>query len=313
MELGIYPDGVVSYEPLRIYTGLLGQIGDILMFTATARRIKQLFPNGHLTFAVSQRYGEVGDLVAGLPYVDRVFKTELYFEKLTPPLFQPWERGWPVDFRGDDEVVEQRRHNLVFETRPRHRDARWWEHRHLVEELAHQIGVPGPLDRQTEVALPPGVQVPAGAVGKIVLHNDPTTDDAKSWPWEAAALLVQRLGASNVVVIGRPGPELPGTVDLRGRTTLAETAALIGACRCYIGVDSGPMWIAASLQVPVVGLYGTSYIRAYAALQPHNLRAAYLQAEGPLSRIPVEAVVGWVEHVLEATQRGLRPAAGQRF
>jgi len=40
----ILGNGVVSNEPLRIYTGMLGQIGDIVMFTATARRVKELFP-----------------------------------------------------------------------------------------------------------------------------------------------------------------------------------------------------------------------------------------------------------------------------
>jgi len=313
MEPGIYPGGVVSYEPLRIYTGLLGQIGDIVMFTATARRIKQLFPHSTLTFAVSRQYGEVGDLLSGLPYVDRVFRTELYFEKLTPPLFQPWERGYPVDFRGDDEIGEQRRHHLVFETRPRHREAKWWEHRHQVEELAHQVGVPGPMNLQTEIALAPGVMSPPGSAGKIVLHNDPTTDPAKTWPWEYAAEFVRRQGQGEVVLIGSPGPEVPGVLDLRGKTRLAETAALIAACRCYVGVDSGPMWLAASLQVPTVGLYGTSYIPAYGAIQPRNPHAAYLQAEGPLERIPAEAVAGWVRHVIEATRQGQPPSAGQQF
>src|SRR5438874_1383897 len=99
------PDwGFVSPEPLRVYTGLLGQIGDIIMFSAALRRIRQLFPNAVITFAVSRKYREAGELVAGLPYADRLFVTQLYFDKLTPPLFQPWERGWPVDFRGDDEV-----------------------------------------------------------------------------------------------------------------------------------------------------------------------------------------------------------------
>jgi hypothetical protein len=63
--------GVVCEAPLSIYTGILGQIGDILMFTATARRLKELFPRSRLTFAVSARYREAGELVAGLPYVDR--------------------------------------------------------------------------------------------------------------------------------------------------------------------------------------------------------------------------------------------------
>jgi hypothetical protein len=51
------------------------------------------------------------------------------------------------------------------------------------------------------------------------------------------------------------------------------------------------MWIAGSLRVSVVGLYGTSYIPAYGAIQPVNPRAVYLQAEGPLDGIAPAAVL----------------------
>jgi hypothetical protein len=55
------------------------------------------------------------------------------------------------------------------------------------------------------------------------------------------------------------------------------------------------MWLAGSLQVPVVGLYGTRYIPAYGAIQPENPRAVYLQAEGTLEGILPEAVLEQVE------------------
>jgi hypothetical protein len=89
----------VSQAPLRIYTSILGQIGDVVTFTATVRRLKELFPRAEITFAVSRKYREAGELVAGLPYVDRLFITEQYFERLTPPLLPLWEGGWPVDLR----------------------------------------------------------------------------------------------------------------------------------------------------------------------------------------------------------------------
>ena len=310
-ETGIYPGGVVSPAPLRIYTGLLGQIGDIIMFTATARRIKELFPHSTLTWAVSRRYQEAGELVTGLPYVDRLFVTEHYFERLTPELFQPWERGWPLDLRGEDEIAEQRRHDLVRETRPRHRRSPWWEYAHQVAELAHHVGVPGPITLRTEVAVPPGTRVPADAAGKIVFHNDPATDVNKTWPWEYARDLARAWGAENFVLLGRAGPEIPGTLDLRERTTLAEAAAVIARARCYVGVDSGLMWIAGSLQAPTVGLYGTSYIPAYGAIQPHNPRARYLQAEGELARISPAEVHAALRQVLAASEA--EPPPARRF
>src|SRR4051794_38463295 len=180
-ETGIGKGGVVSAEPLRIYTGLLGQIGDIVGFSATVRRLRELFPNARITLAVSRKYREAGELLLGLPYVDRLFVTQLYFEKLTPPLFQPWERGWPVDLRGEDEVEEEHRHDLVLPTRPRHRQEKWWEHAHQVEETAAMAGVPGPIDCRTEIAVPEGTSMPLEAAGRVVLHNDPQIDLSKAW------------------------------------------------------------------------------------------------------------------------------------
>jgi ADP-heptose:LPS heptosyltransferase len=298
----IQEGGIASDAPLRIYTGILGQIGDIVMFTATARRLKELFPRGGITFAVSARYREAGELVAGLPYVDHLFVTQLYFERMTSATFVPWHLGWPVDLRGEDEVAVERAHDVVLPTRPRHRRTRWWEHAHQVVEMAHMAGVPGPIDLRTEVRVPPGTMAPSETMGKVVLHNDPAIDETKAWPLESVAELVRVLGPGRVVLLGNPGPSIPGALDYRGRTTLAQAAAIIQAAACYVGIDSGLMWIAGSLQVPAVGLYGTSYIPAYEAIQPENPNALYLQAEGPVAGIAVRSVVEAIERVSERAE-----------
>ena len=298
--------GPISLEPLRIYTGILGQIGDIVMFTPTVRRLKELFPRSRITFAVSRKYEAAGQLVAGLPYVDHLFVAESYFEKLTPRVSGAWQAGWPVDLRGDDEVEEERRHDIVLTTRPRHREASWWKHGHQVAECARMIGVPGPIDLRTEIALPPEVTVPGESKGKIVLHNDPSIDATKAWPWESVREFVRRAGPENVVVLGFPGPKVEGTLDYRGKTTLVQAAAIIAAARCYVGIDSGLMWIAASLQVPTVGLYGTSYVPAYQAIHPMNPKATFLQAEGRLDSITPEEVLQCVVRKIEPNADGGR-------
>lgn len=284
-------NGSVTAVRVNIYTGILGQIGDIIMFTATARRIKECFPNGQITFAISARYAAAADLVTGLGYINRIFTTRLYFERLTNPIFTPWNLGWPVDLRGEDEIAEQRKHDIVLETRPRHADDKWWEHAHQVEELAAMVGVPGPIDRRTDIVIPPGTVCPAMARGKIVLHNDPAIDKTKTWPWPNVQALVDAVGPEQVVLLGNAGPEVPGTVDLRGRTTLTEAAAVIAASQCYIGIDSGLMWIAGSLQVRTIGLYGTSYIPRPEAVQPLNPNATYLNTEGTLEGISAADVL----------------------
>jgi heptosyltransferase-3 len=48
------------------------------------------------------------------------------------------------------------------------------------------------------------------------------------------------------------------TVDLVGRVSLAELAAVIGRAALYVGVDTGVSHIAAATGTPVVVLFGPS-------------------------------------------------------
>src|SRR5439155_12672466 len=133
--------------------------------------------------------------------------------------------------------------------------------------------------------------VPTTPSSKTDYHTHPSTSPANPWPWEHSRHFARQMGPENLVLLGNPGPPVPGTLDLRGQTTLAQAAAIIASCRCYVGIDSGLIWIAGSLQVPTVGLYGTAYIPAYDRIQPVNPRAIYLQAEGSLEGIRPEAAL----------------------
>jgi ADP-heptose:LPS heptosyltransferase/glycosyltransferase involved in cell wall biosynthesis len=46
------------------------------------------------------------------------------------------------------------------------------------------------------------------------------------------------------------------TVNLAGKTTLREMAALLKHCKLFIGNDSGPLHVAAAAGIPVIGFYG---------------------------------------------------------
>lgn len=50
---------------------------------------------------------------------------------------------------------------------------------------------------------------------------------------------------------------MPGPVDPRGETTLAQAAVIIAPARFYVGIESGLLCMAGNLQVPTLGLFGT--------------------------------------------------------
>ena len=87
----------------------------------------------------------------------------------------------------------------------------------------------------------------------------------KRWPLarfvEVASWVQNNYGASIIVVGGQEdeaaGRELQaalggGVINLAGKTTLRQTAAVLSHCRLYIGNDSGPMHLAAAANVPVI-------------------------------------------------------------
>lgn len=92
---------------------------------------------------------------------------------------------------------------------------------------------------------------------------------SKRWPSEHTAALLDRLhpeGLPPAVLLGGPDDRAPAadvrrrcaapTVDLTGRTTLRQLAALIALSDLVICQDSGPMHIAAALGKPLVALFG---------------------------------------------------------
>jgi ADP-heptose:LPS heptosyltransferase len=46
------------------------------------------------------------------------------------------------------------------------------------------------------------------------------------------------------------------TINLSGRTTLGQLAAVLRKAKLFIGNDSGPMHLAAACSIKVIGLYG---------------------------------------------------------
>jgi heptosyltransferase-3 len=94
----------------------------------------------------------------------------------------------------------------------------------------------------------------------------------KCWRDEGMAAVIDHLAGRGlrVVLTSGPAPREAGkarrilgmarspVVDLIGRLTLKQLAAVIGRSCLFLGVDSAPMHIAAAMGTPVVALFGPS-------------------------------------------------------
>ena len=114
-----------------------------------------------------------------------------------------------------------------------------------------------------------------GAGGdRLRVHIHPTSKwFFKCWRDEAVAEVIDYLagglGARVVVTSGPASREVEKAsrivslcrhrpLNWSGCTTLKELAALSAACHLFVGVDTGPMHIAAAVGTPVVALFGPS-------------------------------------------------------
>ncbi|MBV6501875.1 MAG: hypothetical protein CJBNEKGG_04405 [Prosthecobacter sp.] len=100
----------------------------------------------------------------------------------------------------------------------------------------------------------------------VVIHSGPSWP-VKHWPEAHWCRLVEALKARGHAVIqtgakGHDGnaevqmPAVEGAIDWRDRLELPELAALLSLARLFVGIDSGPLHLAASVGVPMIGLFG---------------------------------------------------------
>jgi ADP-heptose:LPS heptosyltransferase len=150
--------------------------------------------------------------------------------------------------------------------------------------LAAEAGFPGrPGDTRLRVREPlPDVRDLAGAPGYVVVHPG-TSVPARAWPpgrcAEAVRLLAER-GRRVVVTGDREEKDLTSyvaghtAVDLGGRTSLAQQAAVLAGADTVVVGNTGPAHLAAAVGTPVLSLFAPTVPAARWA--PHGVPVALL-------------------------------------
>jgi heptosyltransferase-2 len=129
------------------------------------------------------------------------------------------------------------------------------------------------------------------AAGDFVIGVNPGAafGSAKRWYPERFAAVARQLAAAwnaRVVIFGGPGEtdiatgiagHLAGQcLNVAGKTNLRELMALIGRCNFFVSNDSGPMHIAAALDVPLVAIFGST---DHATTSPYTDRAVIVRKD----------------------------------
>lgn len=191
---------------------------------------------------------------------------------------------------------------------PRHSVLNQWD---LLAALdPNRFGTPTPDGARVEMAVDPGARIAVAgrlaamgvpADGTLIVMHVSAGNPFRRWPQssfaDVAAALAGAAASRHVVVTSGPSDAVAASRVLaaaRARVpdaasrlhdgeglSLSELRALCERAALFIGGDSGPLHVAATSDVPVVGLYGPTLPGRSAPWRPGSIPTASIDA-GPL-------------------------------
>lgn len=250
----------------RILVVRLGAMGDILHTLPAVTTLKRGYPEAHLTWVVESRWRP---LLEENPFVDRIvelrrgsrsgvietvreLRSERYdfavdFQGLTKSALSAAFARPERIFGYHQSQVRERVAALFYSNKVLARAV------HVVErhvELAAAAGAPHPM---WEFPIPAGREEGDLPAGDFVLACPLAGWGAKQWPLEHYRVLGERLRSEldiPLVLDGPPGSDFDHHSSLAGLIHATRRAAAV------VGVDSGPLHLAAALKKPGVAIFG---------------------------------------------------------
>ena len=254
----------------RILVVRLSSMGDVIHTLPAVATLKHSFPGSHVTWLVRPRWMP---LLEGNPFIDEVVPVErtLAASWVVTGNLRRRHFDLAVDFQGLIQTamlaaaVRPQRLAGYSRAHARERLAAWFysaeiavKAPHAVDramELSMGVGAANPL---RVFPLPQGVAEGKLPEGKFVLASPLAGWGAKQWPLEHWSQLAKLLDYP-LVLNGPPEAQaaldaVPGVlVHLSGMRGLIDATRRAHA---VVGVDSGPMHLAAALNKPGAALFG---------------------------------------------------------
>jgi heptosyltransferase-1 len=260
----------------RILAVRLGAMGDIIHTLPAAAWLKQSHPGSHLTWLVEPQWAP---LLEGNPYVDRVvaMRRKSFAELVeTRRELRTARYDFAVDFQGliksalaasaanpgriygfHQSQVRERMAALFYSDKTLARAT------HIVDrnmELAAASAGPGGDRAQRVFPLPQGCPEDELPAGGFVLASPLAGWKSKQWPighYRALAALLRRELGIPLVLDGPAGVSFAeAEAALPHHSSLAGLIYATRHAVAVVGVDSGPLHLAAALGKPGVAIFG---------------------------------------------------------
>lgn len=277
---GVWP---FAQRPRRALIVRLDLLGDCLLTLPAAAALKRSHPGLHITFLAARGAGE---LLRLSPAVDEVIECDLARLTHLGAVADPgrWGRGARLLSR-----LRRERYDIAVSAygplartvvalslaRRRIADGAAGpsvERERAIGKGEHEIDHLLALvtDSRTDPAAP-GLELARPAAPDLergaVLCPATRSGSAKAWPaegWAQLAGALAKRGFKTLVVGTAADADLadrvcagrPGVVNLAGKLSLTQLAAVVAGARLVVGVDSMPMHLASLLGAPTLGLFG---------------------------------------------------------
>lgn len=257
-------------DPFRILVVRLGAMGDVIHALPAVASLKHSFARSHVSWVVRPRWMP---LLEGNPFVDEIIPLERSMSGISAA----WRRlrasrfDLAVDLQGlvqSGLVTAAARADRVIGF---HRSQAWerWaslfysnevttSSAHIVDRNLELVTAAGASSILRTFPLPQGQREGELPEGKFVLASPLAGWGSKQWPLDMYEDVARRLDMP-LVLNGSPDSAATLARVPGARLHLSGIAGLIDATRrahAVIGVDSGPMHLAAALGKPGVAIFG---------------------------------------------------------
>lgn len=197
-----------------------GAHGDVLVAAAVVPALKKKYPKSKIFFSTECR-----DVLIGNPHIDKVISINDISERMFQLYFNL---------------------DMVYEFRPT---------TPILTAYAEAVGV-SVSDCHPYLATEPFPGLPENYV---VIHAGKTSWVGRDWKRERFEELSRKLmdEGKTVISVGRGGDyDIPCDINLQGKTTTRQLAYVISKAKSFIGIDSFPMHIAQTFDVPGTCFFG---------------------------------------------------------
>jgi hypothetical protein len=226
-------------RPAMFINAVGAGIGDDLLCTAVFHELRR---RSHGSFWVTSEHPELyrhnDDVGVVVPPLQRY---DILLKRLGTTIVYPWYTSYHPAFDRDDPMPEQ----------------------HLISVMCQKAGITGSVTLRPYLSLTADEESRGRVAARQVAIQSSGLDAKhsmlnKNWPLERYQAVVSSLRHRyDFVQVGsRNDPPLEGAVDLRGKTTLRGTAAVLRGSRAFVGQVGFLMHLARAVDCRSVIVYG---------------------------------------------------------